>query len=144
MAKTTPWIKIKAQYLEGVSPKELAIKYKIKAKQISDKAHSENWTSEKSKISEKIRENVKDKIDKLTDLALDTLKEIVINLACKDSDRVNAAKAILDVSGLKSSKQEITGKDGAPLAVQKVFVTKEQQKAVKKHIQDVINGASDI
>lgn len=139
MAKTTPWIKIKTEYLQGVTPKQLAFKYKIKAKQISDKANSENWTNEKSKISEKIRENVKDKIIKLTDNALDTLEEIINDIDSKNSDRVSAAKAILDISGLKTLKQEITGKDGEPLSVQKIFITPKEQKAVKKHIQDVIN-----
>lgn len=34
----TPWNKIKKEYLEGVTPKELALKYKIKAKTIINKA----------------------------------------------------------------------------------------------------------
>lgn len=90
-----------------------------------------------------MQEKIEDRITKLTGLALDAL-EATVQMALKDCDRVNAAKAILDISGLKTSKQEITGKDGQPLAVQKIFVTKEQQSAVKKHIQDVINGKRNI
>ena len=48
MAKTTPWNKIKKEYLDGVTPKELAIKYKIKARSISDKAYEEDWKEEKT------------------------------------------------------------------------------------------------
>lgn len=38
------------------------------------------------------------------------------------------------------SQKELTGKDGEPLAVKKVFITPEQKKAVDNHIKDVING----
>lgn len=48
--------------------------------------------------------------------------------------------ALKNLGWKDASQKEITGKDGEPLAVQKVFITPEQQKAVKKHIKDVING----
>lgn len=61
--KTTPWTKIKAEYLQGATPSELAIKYKIKAKAISDKAHAEGWTRKKSKITEKIEEKIIENVE---------------------------------------------------------------------------------
>lgn len=139
MAKTTPWIKIKAEYLQGVTPKELSEKYKVTAKQISDKANKDEWVEEKAKISEKVRENTEDKIERITNLALDRLEEILSGSNLR-SDFVNAIGKALDISGLKSSKQEITGKDGEPLAVRKIFVTPEQQAEVKNHIEQMING----
>ncbi|MCM1340007.1 MAG: DNA-packaging protein [Muribaculaceae bacterium] len=39
-----------------------------------------------------------------------------------------------------ASQREITGKDGEPLAVKKVFITAKETKEVKKHIQEAINS----
>ena len=107
--KTTAWNKIKAEYLQGVTPKELAEKYKIKAKAISDKAYDENWKLEKAKISENIREITQERIQALTNLAIDTLCEVVNDKKTERNTKVQAAKALLDISGLKNSKQVIEG-----------------------------------
>ena len=109
MAKTTPWNKIKKEYLDGVTPKELAVKYKIKARSISDKAYEEDWKEEKTRISENVRDDVQSRIKELTNLALDTLRNVIYDPEAKPSDKVSASKALLDVSGLKSVKQEVTG-----------------------------------
>lgn len=135
MAKCTPWNKIKKEYLEGVTPKELALKYKIKAKTISDKAYEENWKEEKTKISENIRENTEERIKGLTNKAFDALEMVLDDTEAEYKDKVAAAKAIIDVSGLKKDKKELTG----DLNVQKVFVTPEMHQATLEHIKQVIN-----
>ena len=109
MAKTTPWNKIKKEYLDGVAPKELAIKYKIPAKSIHEKSSKENWTEEKASISKNLQVDVQEKIKELTNLALDTLKNVINDPEAKHTDKVSASKALLDVSGLKSVKQEVSG-----------------------------------
>ena len=109
MVKTTPWNEIKAEYLQGVTPKELAAKYGLTPKNISDKANKEKWVQEKAKISEKVREVTQERIQELTNLALDTLCEVVNDKKCEKSTKVQAAKALLDISGLKNSKQVIEG-----------------------------------
>lgn len=48
--------------------------------------------------------------------------------------------ALKNLGWKDASQREITGKDGEPLAVKKVFITAKETKEVKKHIQDVING----
>ncbi len=136
--KTTPWVKIKAEYLQGVTPKELAVKYKIKAKAISDKANEEKWVAEKSKISENVRKDVQEKIKEYANTALEALMKIINDEESKNSDIVQASKAILDVSGLKSMKQEITGANGEPIRVKKIFITPEMQKQADKIIDEVI------
>lgn len=109
MAKTTPWLKIKAEYLKGVTPKELALKYKLKAKTIHDKAFKEKWSEEKAIISVNIRENAEDEINRLTAKALSALEEVLDDETAKNSDIVSAARAILDISGLKTVEQKLTG-----------------------------------
>lgn len=133
-AKTTPWLKIKAEYLQGVTPKELALKYKIKAKTIHDKASKEKWGEEKSIICENLRENTQDEITRLTAKALNALEGVIDDEMARRSDIVSAAKAILDISGLKSSKQEITGKVDAPLTIGG-FATMED---AVKHFKEMI------
>ena len=109
MANTTAWNKIKAEYLQGVTPKELALKYKIKAKTIHEKASKENWVEEKASIYKNVQENVQERIKELTNLALETLCNVINDPESDNKDKVSASRAILDVSGLKSLKQDVTG-----------------------------------
>lgn len=109
MAKNTPWTKIKADYLSGITPRELAQKYKIKAKAISDKANKEQWVSEKSEICEKVRKTVEDNIKDGATEAIEYLREVVNNKEEKTVDRIAAAKGLLSVSGLEKSEKKITG-----------------------------------
>lgn len=57
---TTPWLKIKAEYLQGATPKELANKYDLTAKQITSKANRDKWVIEKEIIQDKTRENAEE------------------------------------------------------------------------------------
>lgn len=135
--KPVPWNEIKTEYLQGAFPRELAKKYGLTAKQISDKANKDKWVQEKTKISEKVRENVEEKISRITNLALDRLEEILEGSILRP-DFVSAIGRAIDISGLKTTKQEISGIDGSPI-VQKVFVSPEERAEVDKHIEGVIN-----
>ena len=126
MAKTTPWNKIKADYLNGVTPKELSSKYKVTAKQIHEKASKENWTTEKARICKNLQENVQERIKALTNLALDTLCEVIKADNSKYQDKVSASKAILDISGLKTQKHEIENK-----GINIVVADKEHKKMLE-------------
>ena len=133
--RTTPWNKIKAEYLQGVTPKDLALKYDVSSKTIGEKASKEGWVAEKANICKNVQKNIQERIQSLTNLALETLKDVINDPLSENSTKVQASKAILDVSGLKSSKTEVTGK----MEVQKVFITEKEHKEVEKHIDDVIN-----
>lgn len=140
LKKVIPWLKIKAEYLQGVTPKDLAEKYQIKPKQISDKANEEKWVAEKAKISENVRENTEGEIKRLTNKALNALEWVIDDVNARQSDIVSAAKAILDISGLKSSKQEITGKNGEPLALKERLITPDEWKEANKIVDKMIYG----
>lgn len=122
MAKTTAWNKIKADYLKGVTPKELAEKYKIDINKLYNKIDNDSWAKEKTKINENIRNDVQERIKELTDLALETLCEVIKAGDSKYQDKVSASKAILDVSGLKSLKQEVTGVSGMNVIINREAV----------------------
>lgn len=104
--KTTPWNKIKAEYLQGVTPKELAVKYNLTAKSITNKASADKWVNDKKIISENLRQNTQDKIQKYTDEIIDNFFMIAMNNDEKTCDRINAGKVILELSGLKNIKPE--------------------------------------
>lgn len=138
MAKETPWLEIKTAFLKGVTAKELAVKYKIKARSITDKAYEERWNDEKTIISENIRGKVQERVDRITNLALERLEDVLRDEEIRTSDLVSAIGKALDVSGLKLSKQEVTGKDGSAL-IQKVFISAKETSETDKHIDSVIN-----
>ena len=107
--KTTPWNKIKAEYLQDVSPKELAAKYKVDINKLYKKIENDKWAAELREIKGNVGNIAQERIESLTNDALDTLCEVVNDKKCEKNVRVQAAKAILDISGLKNSKQVIEG-----------------------------------
>lgn len=110
--------KIKKEYLQGATPKELSAKYKVDKKKISNWAYEENWTSKKQDISEKIEKNFERQLETLTTKALETIQD-VLNTSTDNKDRIAAARAALDVSGLKSNKTEntVVAKSGLTIEV---------------------------
>jgi len=137
MTKLTPWTKIKAEYLQGVTPQSLAKKYKLTAKQVSNKAYAENWADENKKIQENLRQNVEDKIKTLSNNALEVLSEVMNDPEAENKDKVSAARAILDVSGLKSVKQEVTADVKSEVKAPKW--DKKMAKQVMKDIRELVD-----
>lgn len=123
--KTTPWNKIKAEYLQGVTPKDLAQKYKISGKTIREKASKEGWVEEKTTICNNLQQDIQNRIKEMTNVALEALCDVINDPECKNADKVSAARAILDVSGLKSLKQDITGIDGVSVVINREAVQVE-------------------
>ena len=125
MKHTTPWNKIKAEYLQGVTPKDLAQKYKISGKTIREKASKEGWVEEKTRICNNLQQDVQERIKDLTNLALETLCKVIKSASSDNRDKVSACRAILDVSGLKSLKQDIKGIDGVSVVINREAVQVE-------------------
>ena len=65
---------------------------------------------------------MQERIKELTNLALETLCEVIKANDSKYQDKVSASKAILDVSGLKSLKQEIEGIGGMNVIINREAV----------------------
>lgn len=58
-----PWSKIRAEWLKGgITQKELAAKYGLSEKTISNRAYKEGWKKQKGKIREKTEEEVQARI----------------------------------------------------------------------------------
>ena len=80
MSKTTPWNKIKAEYLKGSSPKELAQKYSLKPKAISNKATIEKWAGQRKQIKANVSKNIEEEINDGAKEAINLLKQTQINI----------------------------------------------------------------
>lgn len=119
------WAKIKIAYLEGQKVIEIAKKHKVKAQTIYNKALDDKWKVEKSKIQEEIEDNFKTEIKELVELSLPVLKGIITDdstddegrLLTRASDKINAIKAVLDISGLKTQETKIN----APVPIDHSF-----------------------
>ena len=122
MAKTIEWNKIKKDYLNGVTPKELAEKHKVDIEKIYKKIENDKWAAELREIKAKIGNEVQERIKELTNLALETLCSVINDPESKSMDKVSASKAILDVSGLKSIKQDVTGVSGMSVIINREAV----------------------
>lgn len=122
MAKTIEWNKIKKDYLNGVTPKELAEKHKVDIEKIYKKIENDKWAAELREIKAKIGNEVQERIKELTNLALETLCNVINDPESKSMDKVSASKAILDVSGLKSIKQDVTGVSGMSVIINREAV----------------------
>lgn len=136
MAKGIAWLNIKIDYLQGITPKELAEKYNVDIDKLYKKIENEKWASELREIKGNIGNEVQEQIADITKLALSRLKDVLSNKEVRTGDLVNAIGKAFDVSGLKSSKQEITGNVG----VEKIYITAEENKQVQDHIDDFIEG----
>lgn len=106
MKKAIPWVKIKKEYLEGVKPKIIAEKYNITSDSIRTKASKEKWKIEKDAICNKLPQKIEDRINGLTNKALDTCESVIDNPRAAYRDKLQAAKIIMDISGLKKEKRE--------------------------------------
>ena len=104
--KTTPWNSIKAEYLKGVTPKELAIKYELTAKQVSDKANKENWTRKKSEISENLEDRVQKELEEITTLGIKRLKQLLNNEEIKPNELISAIRLGFDTTLLNKNKEK--------------------------------------
>ena len=100
------WTEIYTSYLQGAKPTELAKEFNIDVKKISAKIKSEKWSLKKNKLKEKINGNFEKKLDKLTQKAFAQLEEILTDDTAPATSKIQAAKTIIDLAGLKKDKKE--------------------------------------
>lgn len=136
--KPIPWLEIKAEYLSGCKPDELSKKYKVDIEKLYNKIDNSGWNKEKTELQGNIRNKIETDIKDGSQEAVRYLRGVVSDENQETRDRISAAKGLLDISGLKSSKQEITGKDGSAL-IQKVYVSEKETEFTDNHIDSVIN-----
>ena len=108
MDKPIPWTKLTADYMSGIQPKELSKKYDVPVAVIHRKLSANGTTRKLREVKSGLQDEIREKIEKASSKVIDRLFKIVEADDATNSDIVAAARAILDVSGLKSQKVEAT------------------------------------
>lgn len=78
--KTVNWAAIKKRYLQGEKPKDIAADYGLTAKQVSNKAQAENWTSKKQEILAKVEGSVLKDLEEICTLYGALIKDTAVQL----------------------------------------------------------------
>ena len=104
--KTTPWNKIKAEYLAGATPKSLAEKYGLSAKTISVKASNNKWTSKLIEINENLEDRVRKELELITELGIARLKGLLRSETIRDSELISAIRLGFDTTLLNKNKEK--------------------------------------
>lgn len=100
--KAIEWTKIKTDYLNGATPKELAEKYDIEINKIYKKVENDKWAAELREIKANIGKSIQEQVTRITNKALRRLENVLDNEDIKVNDLVSAIGKALDISGLKA------------------------------------------
>lgn len=87
--KHIPWLEIKARYMRGEFPRDIAPDYGITRRQISDKAHNEGWVAHKNRIRDAITEHAENDLKELSDLTFAVHKDFMRTLKGQMKDITN-------------------------------------------------------
>ena len=117
------WNEIYTKYLQGAKPAELAKEYGIESKKISAKIKSEKWSQKRNKLQEKIAGSFEKKIESLAQKAFLELENILNDEMASPASKIQAAKAIIDLSGFKKDKKDINQE-----VSYEVFINRESVK----------------
>ena len=100
------WNEIYTGYLQGAKPLELAQEFNVDVKKISAKIKSEKWTLKRNKLKDKIAGVFEKHLESLTEKAFSQLEEILNDETAPSTSKIQAAKTIIDIAGLKKEKKE--------------------------------------
>lgn len=100
------WNEIYTAYLGGVKPLELAKEFDVDVKKISAKIKSEKWTFKRNKLKEKIAGSFEKKLETLAQKAFSQLEDILNDECASSTSKIQAAKVIIDLTGLKKDRKE--------------------------------------
>ena len=101
------WNEVYTKYLQGSKPKELAVEYGVELKKINAKIKSEKWTQKKNELKKKIVVGFEKKMEMLTQKAFLQLEDILNDESASATSKIQAAKAIIDLSGFKKDKKDL-------------------------------------
>lgn len=145
----TNWDDVHTDFLNGMSLKEISVKYNHSFLYIKNVVSEKGWLQEKKNIesllSEKITNKIIDskldiiekrnkQIEALVDLSLEKLTDILNDESTSTKDMLTAIGKVLDISGLKIINQN------SNITEKKIFITTEDVKKTDEHIDQVIDA----
>ena len=100
------WNEIFTDYILGQKSAELAEKFNVAVEKINAKIRAEKWANKRKKICNSVLDNFEKRLDGLTQKAFEQLEDILCDELASSTSKIQAAKTIIDLAGLKKDKKE--------------------------------------
>lgn len=102
----TDWIDVFTRYVQGEKPSALANKMGLEYSELVSKIKTEKWVQKRTMLRDKLEGLFEKRLERLTQKALEQLEDILCDETASSTSKMQAAKTIIDVAGLKKDKKE--------------------------------------
>lgn len=100
------WIEIFMRYLLGEKPSSISSSTGVDVSELAAKIKKEKWAQKRLQLRESMENIFEKKLEKLAQKAFEQLEEILSDETASSASKMQAAKTIIDISGLKKDKKE--------------------------------------
>ena len=100
------WIEIFMRYIQGEKPSAIASKAGIDYSELAQKIKTEKWVQKRSILREKMEGLFEKRLERLAQKAFEQLEDILSDETASSTSKMQAAKTIIDIAGLKKDKKE--------------------------------------
>ena len=101
------WIDIFMRYIQGEKPSAIAAKTGVEFSEIAAKIKAEKWVQKRTLLREKMEGLFEKKLERLAQKAFEQLEDILSDETASSTSKMQAAKTIIDVAGLKKDKKDL-------------------------------------
>ena len=102
----TDWIEIFILYLKGEKPSKISAETGIEFSELVSKIKKEKWAQKRAQLRETMENLFEKKLEKLAQKAFEQLEDILSDETASSTSKMQAAKTIIDIAGLKKDKKE--------------------------------------
>ena len=102
----TDWIEIFVRYLKGEKPSKIALEVGIEFSELASKIKKEKWGQKRAELRETMESLFEKRLERLAQKAFEQLEDILSDETASSTAKMQAAKTIIDVAGLKKDKKE--------------------------------------
>ena len=100
------WIEIFMRYLLGEKPSNISSSTGVEASELASKIKKEKWAQKRLQLRESMENIFEKRLEKLAQKAFEQLEEILSDETASSASKMQAAKTIIDIAGLKKDKKE--------------------------------------
>ncbi|MCR4881851.1 MAG: hypothetical protein K6A44_07870 [bacterium] len=100
------WIEIFILYIQGEKPSYIAAKTGVEFSEIASRIKKEKWVQKREFLREKMEGLFEKKLERLAKKAFEQLEDILSDETASSTSKMQAAKTIIDIAGLKKDKKE--------------------------------------
>ena len=100
------WIEIFMRYIQGEKPSAIAAKTGIDYSELAQKIKTDKWVQKRSILREKMEGLFEKRLERLAQKAFEQLEDILSDETASSTSKMQAAKTIIDIAGLKKDKKE--------------------------------------